>query len=379
MTLLDLPISAAGGALVAPAARVDEATGEILPVPPPPPPPLGPAWFGSPADAPTEPGFGAAELLNPAQQDVLALLGAKPSERPAFDAELRHHLRAELEAGLAPILDLLPGQETLFVNKHALSQVHGCEDQFLGERAEPFQWNPAIVRGSVAHKAVELSIHWETDPVPLELVDEAIARLTFGTGSLADWLQTADAVERAEVRALANESVAMFLECFPPLKKSWRPVTEFPMKVELFDRRIVLQGRVDLTLGHARGTTANKVLIDFKSGRFSPAHVDDLRFYALLETIRIGTPPRQLASYYLETGRPVAESVTEPMLEAALHRTIDGATRMAQLLHGDAAPVRRTGPTCRWCPVLATCADGQAWLRATDDLDAIDTADLDDV
>ena len=35
--------------------------------------------------------------LNPAQREVVELLGAPESERPRFDAGLRHELRAELE------------------------------------------------------------------------------------------------------------------------------------------------------------------------------------------------------------------------------------------------------------------------------------------
>ena len=344
-----------------PRAGVDEHTGEVL----------GEVLAD---DVASVPGFGQ-EVLNPAQQEVVALLGAKADERPTFDAELRHHLRSELEAGLEPLLALLPDGEALFVSKYPLSQIHGCEDRFLADRREAFSWSPSKVRGTVSHKAVELSLHWESDPVPLELVDEAMARLTFGSGSLADWLQAATPVERAEVRAQSNERVSMFLECFPPLKKAWRPVTESPVRVELFESRVVLSGRVDLTLGKAQGTTANKVLIDFKSGRFVPSHVDDLRFYALLEAIRMGTPPRMLATYYLDSGRPFPEAVTEAVLEVALHRTVDGATRMAHLLHGDAAPVRRTGPSCRWCPLLASCDDGQAHLREADDEETVATAD----
>jgi hypothetical protein len=79
-------------------------------------------------------------------------------------------------------------------------------------------------------------------------------------------------------------------------------VLEGKVRAELFDARVVLSGKTDLALGQADGTTAGKVLIDFKTGGFSPAHIDDLRFYALLETLKIGTPPRLLASYYLEAG-----------------------------------------------------------------------------
>lgn len=235
-----------------------------------------------------------------------------------------------------------------------------------------------MARGTISHKAIELSIHWPGEPVPLELVDEAMAHLASGTGSLADWLQTCSLAEQAELRGEVNERVAKFLECFPPLKKEWRPVTESRIAVDLFGGDVVLAGRVDLTLGHARGTTARKVLIDLKSGGFSPQHVDDLRFYALIETIRIGTPPRLLATYYLDQGLPHPEAVTEGLLHSAARRTIDGAHRMVALLHHDHVPVKRPGTPCRWCPLLADCAEGRAHLAGDDDLETIETlAELD--
>ena len=316
------------------------------------------------------PGFGQEEALNPAQQDVLALLGAKASERPQFDAELRHHLRAELEAGLAPILDQLPDDDPAVRQQVPAQPDPRLRGQVPGRAGRAVHLDAGHRPGLGVAQGGRAVAALGRRPRPLELVDEAIARLSFGSGSLADWLQTATTVDRAEVRAEANERVTKFLECFPPLKPAWRPVTESAAKVELFANRIVLQGRVDLTLGHTRGTTASKVLIDFKSGGSSPAHVDDLRFYALLETIRMGTPPRLVATYYLDSGRPFPEAITEGVLDAALHRTIDGARRMADLLHGQAVPVRRAGRSCRWCPMLDRCDDGQAWLRrADDDLD----------
>ena len=72
-----------------------------------------------------------ANELNPAQQQVLDLLGAVGAERPQFDAELRDELRAELEHGLEPLVRHLPDGESLFVSKHKLSQVHGCEARLL--------------------------------------------------------------------------------------------------------------------------------------------------------------------------------------------------------------------------------------------------------
>jgi hypothetical protein len=60
--------------------------------------------------------------------------------------------------------------------------------------------------------------------------------------------------------------------------------------------------------------------------------------------------------------------VSESVLEAAVARTIDGADRLVALLHDDKPPVKRTGAACRWCPVLADCAEGRAFLD-DDDLD----------
>src|SRR3954469_9468119 len=114
---------------------------------------------------------------NPAQEEVLALLGTRAGERPTFEPPLRAELRAELEAGLRPVLDALPDGEVLRLSKYPLAQVHGCEARFLAQREQPFAWTVASARGSSPHKAGELSIRGRAEPRPLELVDEAVERL----------------------------------------------------------------------------------------------------------------------------------------------------------------------------------------------------------
>jgi hypothetical protein len=305
--------------------------------------------------------------LNPAQQQVLDLLGAPGGDRPQFDAGLRHELRAELEHGLAPLVEQLPADESLFVSKHKLSLVHGCEARFVAEQAGDFSWSVPTARGTVAHRSIELGVFWRGEPVPGDLVDEAMARLAQGNDGLGDWLRTCGELDRAELRGQATQRVTTFFECFPPLRSAWRPVLEGKVRVELFDARIVLSGKTDLALGRADGTTAGKVLIDFKTGGFSPSHVDDLRFYALLETLKIGTPPRLLASYYLEAGHPHPEPVTVGLLEATLARTVDGVAGMVELLHEGREPRYRSGPSCRWCPMLDECETGRAHLSGDHD------------
>lgn len=297
--------------------------------------------------------------LNPAQREILDLLGAPIESRPTFDAGLRDELRAELESAVAHLAPDLDPDDAFFVSKHKLSSVHGCEVRMLAEEAAGFEWSVPTARGTVAHKAVELSVHWKGEPTPTELVDESLGRLTNGGDGLADFLQRCSEVDLVELRGEALDRVTKFVESFPPLQARWRPVTESRARVELAEGRLVLSGKVDLSLGQARGTTAGKVLIDLKTGGFAPSHLDDLRFYALLETLRIGVPPRLVASYYLDAGVARTEAITVPMLESTVARIADGVERLVQLAHGTVAPALRPGPSCRWCIQLPDCPAGQ--------------------
>lgn len=340
-----------------------------------PPPPGGtgtPAVVPQPpAAAPAEqdPSASAAPTHNPAQAEVLAALGARPHERPQFDPRLRAELRAELDERLQPLAARLPEGESLWVAKHLLTTVHGCEGLFLAQDAEEFAWTPAIARGTVSHKAIELSVSWRGDPPPGTLVDEAIARLIAGGDRIADYLGGLGEGERAELHGESVERVAKFLECFPPLEARWRPVPESRLRADLCDNRIVLSGKVDLTVGRADGMRAGKVLVDLKSGGFAPNHRDDLRYYALIETLRIGVPPRLLASYYLDGGRLQDELVTEDLLRVALERVVHGVDNAIALRHEAREPVLRPGAPCRWCTIREHCSVGQRWMEDKDDQD----------
>lgn len=300
---------------------------------------------------------------NPAQQEIIDRLRGDREARPAYDAELRHHLRSMLEDGTADAAAALPPGQTIFVNKSKLTAVHGCEAKFVGDT---FAWSIPAARGKVAHKAIEYALNVREEPVPLRLVDDALARLESNDDDFGRWLQGLREVERAELRGEVNERVTQFLECFPPLPRSWRPGTEMPIRQDLHDGRITLSGRVDLTIGKPDGLVAGKVLVDLKTGAPRHAHLDDLRFYALIETMRIGTPPLRLASYYLDQGTLHPEDVNEGVLRAAAARTIDGVVKTVELQLGR-EPRRAPSGLCAWCAVLPTCAEGAAWLAARDD------------
>jgi CRISPR/Cas system-associated exonuclease Cas4 (RecB family) len=302
--------------------------------------------------------------LNPAQQDIADRLRGDRADRPAYDAELRHHLRARLEHGMADAVAALPTDTVIVVSKNRLTGVHGCEARYLDDE---FSWSVPAARGRVAHKAIEVSLNWRRELIPLVLVDEALGRLEDGEDDFARWLQGLAEIERAELRSEANDRVVKFLECWPPLPRSWRPVTEAAVRQDICREQVVLRGKVDLTLGAPDGLVAGKVLVDLKTGAAKGAHLDDLRFYALVETLRLGTPPLRLGTYYLDQGRLLPEDVTEDLLHATVERVVAGVVKMVELATKSRPPVRRPGPACKWCALREGCDEGDAWLRAADD------------
>ena len=178
-----------------------------------------------------------ADDYNPAQQEGVSLLGAPKGARPEFEPGLRDELRAGLEDRLEPLVEHIGSDafddDTLFLSKFTLTQVLGCERKSMAERSEPFEWSPPTARGTVMHKAIELSVHWRGEPSPLALVDEALASLQNVDKSIGDYLKSCTETERTELRAGAGSTMTQFLECFPPLKPAWRPTTESPIRGSL--------------------------------------------------------------------------------------------------------------------------------------------------
>ena len=292
--------------------------------------------------------------LTPTQQRVLAELFELGGDRPAFDPGLGQALLALLEAGVAPYVADVQPEGPLWVSKRVLGQVHSCEGWLAAEREAPFEWTAPAARGTVAHKAVELSVTLRDRPPPLDLVDIAIERLIASDTSIGPWLLDADPAVLAQVRGDAADWVVKFDDTFPPLRRAWRPRLESPLTVQLCGGRVVLRGRVDLALGRADGTTARVLVVDFKTGRPSAGFADDLRFYALLEAIRVGVPPFRLATFSLDSGTWAAEDVDDAVLASAARRTVDAIAKLVSLDEGR-EPELRAGPPCHWCPASATC------------------------
>lgn len=302
--------------------------------------------------------------LTSAQTEVLERIRPPRDERRTWPRHLRAELRARIEDELGPLVAEL--DDGLWVNKYGLMSISGCERTFVEQ--PPFEWSVPTARGTVVHKSIELSVHRRGEPTPLDLVEDALALLEADDRErgVGEWLRHTDDRIRSELVGEATTHVSCFFDGFPPIGRAWRPTCESPRRVELCEDRLVLSGRFDLTLGLAEGETAGRVIIDLKTGAPRPQHREELRYYALLEALKIGVPPARVASFYLESGRADFEDVDDDVLEAALRQVVGGVRRLAAL-QGGAEPVERAGPACRWCAVRADCRTGSAWLAEQDD------------
>lgn len=300
--------------------------------------------------------------LTPLQNRTLGLL-RRSADAVVFDTAFVASLLHDVTEAFAEFHERLGG-ETLYLSKHRVSSVLGCEVQHLLD--DDFSWSPAVAGGQVAHRAVQLMVNWRGDPVPADLVDEAIARLADADSSLGDWIAGSSDADLADLRGFAIDKLVKFQECFPPLDPRAAPTVESSVRWPAVGP-IVLSGKVDLTIGRPAGAESRKVIVDLKTGWASPLHREDLRFYALLETLRTQIPPRKLASFYLDAGEPVVEDVTEGVLLATTRRTLDAVNAEIELQVERREPVKRPGRSCRWCPLAAECDEGQTYLRGDDD------------
>jgi len=325
--------------------------------------------------------------LTPTQERACTELLNLGGTRPEFDRQVAVRLRNELESKARSALarsaadggnaldghgghvdpgGTAPARPLLMVSKRTLAFVHQCERHLIADQQEPFEWTAATACGTVAHKAIELGIHMDEEVPPTRLVGLAIDRMIADDQGPAQWLLTASEGELAELRSAAIDAVTKFDDSFPPIRLGWRPRVESRLRLSLAEGRIELSGKVDLALGRARPTThggqARTLIIDLKTGGPGVHHAADLRFYALLETLRVGVPPFRLASFYLDAGEWRCEDVDEDLLWATARRTTDGIERLIALLLAGDEPTETPGAQCRWCRAQADCATGKAWL-----------------
>ncbi len=92
------------------------------------------------------------------QKNVVEVLG-KPAGWVPLPLTVVDAIREQVETALAPLANKLTPDRPLFISKNSLTTVHGCEANYLAS-IDSFEWTIQNVRGTVMHKAIELSINW---------------------------------------------------------------------------------------------------------------------------------------------------------------------------------------------------------------------------
>jgi len=271
-------------------------------------------------EAPERPSAGP---MAPAGADVLASLRGDSSRRPIVDPGLAGGLRDWLEDGLCSLP--LGTQTPLIMNKQTL------RDALAGRASRPSAGPQPI-----------------TDSMALGALMDALFRQFITIGHIEDPMRNGLDALRADprrsevvdfVRGLAGQELADFeneletqsailLSRWPRLSPSWLPRTQERITVPLAGGDVVLVGVIDLIVGAPSAGRASVGLIEVKSGRARIEDRDDLRFYALLETLRSAAAPFRVATFYTRTGLVDTEDVDDGLLTSSVQRVLAGINRM---------------------------------------------------
>ncbi|MFT6803079.1 MAG: hypothetical protein ACJA2H_000083 [Nitriliruptoraceae bacterium] len=301
------------------------------------------------------------------RDELFAWDAPRPIAEPGLAEELRNALEDGARAALARHGLLADGGarddrdrygKSLFVSKSRLDRLV-CDGLYRGALEEKFRFNRPIAVGTLSHLAIQRDHDTRRALAPEELVDAAWHEAsTRPRDALATYCNELNEYEAASVRQEVEQHLTEHRDVWPQLDSWAQPRFEQSVRAELVGGRVVLLGTPDLTLGRVRDATSRMLLVDLKTGMRRPAQErQELRFYALLLTLKHRQPPYRWASYYVAEGAWDVEDMTPEHLWSAVRRTIDGIDQAARLLPADAPETLQAGRWCRFCPRKDRCPE----------------------
>ena len=291
---------------------------------------------------------------------MLRVLRGDLAARAAADPDLVEVARAHLEAAAAAWAEALPEGVVVRVTKDAVTGVRRCEASHLADlanrlAAEEAPVAPALVRGRLLDALFrQVATTGAVGPDP---VADAVAACAAEGDTAGGGL---GALDEADRRAVAEEVVAAahrLVVAWPALPPGSGVRTQERVAVALAGGRVVLSGRPDLTVGRPTHERAGVLVVEAKSGGFRAAHLEELRFYVLLEALRWRVAPFRAAVWCLGDGRIEALDVDADLVWSETLRVADAITRLTRLAAGE-APRPSANPLCPSCPLLRDCPDG---------------------
>lgn len=298
------------------------------------------------------------EHLTEPQRRVARDLFLHGQPRPRSDPQQAQRLRAWVAEATLQAAAEVPREDRLVLGKSALDALD-CDGRFLDRLDTAFTWNTSMLRGQLAHSAIAAD-HWgERRRSVAEVVDLAWQEFATRGSAAGTFLATLGGAEADMLRGEACTLVTEFRDVFPPLPAAAAVRAEPTLEVALHDRRLCLRGQPDLLLGTADPRSRRMLLLDLRSGQTNSLRDRaQMRFYALLATLKYGVAPFRVATFYLDGGTWDAEDVDDDVLEAAARAVADKAQQAARLTFRrppDDELRLRPGPACRWCTRAPSC------------------------
>jgi hypothetical protein len=297
--------------------------------------------------------------LPPAQRRVVEELLEVGRPRPVPDPDTPGRLRDLIEGRLAPVVEERPADARRITLGKTQLDALACDGRYLDLLASTFEWSRPTVRGQLVHRAVALDHHTGRKVTTSDLLGHAWEEFRHSGDGALDYAERQSPLEAASLQAEAVAVVEEYRATFPLLPETWRIVFEPTIKVRFGAGAVTVRGKPDLVLGRVVPQERRMLLADLKTGNRSRSDRQDMRWYALLATLKYRQAPFKIATFYVDEGTWDEEEVTEDVLEAAARGLVDRAETALRLTDAPVATSLVAGPMCRWCGRAPTCAEKQ--------------------
>jgi hypothetical protein len=258
------------------------------------------------------------------------LRGAR-SARPQVDPELSGGLREWLEDALSDALSATSGGMPEGAPALVIDNLSRRRSLGAGELAE------VDLQGSADETAVRRLVscafrQWVTTGKLGDPLADSLAAISVGgdPDGIVERVSRMPIADRAQLESEIARHAGRIMQTWPSLCASWRPRTNEKITIPLCGRRIILSAVVDLAVGPQASKNASVCIVGIETGPRRAADEIEMRFCALVETLRSGAPPSRVGRFYTRTGELLVEPVDEHLLVASLLETIELVERLCQ-------------------------------------------------
>lgn len=277
---------------------------------------------------------------------ILSCLRGPGEARPAADRLWCGGLREQIEDGLAPAARTLRLSAPVRLTWSSLiAEPERCPGP-EGAPKYPAAWSRALdvlVRVAFRQWVVTGSM---ADPFADALAGLQVAgdgggvlRVVAGFGSR----------DQRRLRGALISQVSRLVDLWPTLDPRWAPRTDEHLLAPVAGGRVMLAAQVDLAIGHPAVDQVPVTFVTATSGMVGSAPWRRLLFAALVETLRSGVAPSQVAVVSAVTGSLEMRQVTSEDLRVLAQRVVTApaltSTPALRLASDPARPTARRSST----------------------------------